>query len=237
MPGPKAGRRNGNFKQRRKSKKTYRRKPYISTLASSPTRYPGFPKNKYVMMRYVTRFAGDLSTGNQIQVVYRANSINDPEFALGGHQPMGYDQWEQFYSSYTVTGAKCTIEVIGDVSIGKATNISLNLTTASTDTRSALEKIESGDTVYKVLAGFSNIGRPVKLTKYYDPKKFHNIKDIKDNQAGLGAFFGSNPVEEAYFTATVDCVDGGVSTPGDIQGLVTIEYMVLLSDPKILPQS
>lgn len=43
------------------------------------------------------------------QIAFRANSLFDPEAAVGGIQPFGYDQYAAFYQRYTVLGCSCFI--------------------------------------------------------------------------------------------------------------------------------
>lgn len=42
---------------------------------------------------------------------FRCNSVAQPQFAAGGHQPMYFDQWSTWYKRYCVTGAKINFKV------------------------------------------------------------------------------------------------------------------------------
>lgn len=42
---------------------------------------------------------------------FRNNSIYDPDGSGIGHQPLGYDQWSQFYGRYRVIGAKYRVTI------------------------------------------------------------------------------------------------------------------------------
>lgn len=64
-----------------------------------------FPEKLNTVLDYVTNVS--LSTTNSAptfgtETSFRLNSLFDPEFAVGGHQPYGYDQITPFYSRYMV---------------------------------------------------------------------------------------------------------------------------------------
>jgi len=72
-----------------------------------------FPTKKTVTLRYVDNDTISLapSTGKNVisSLSLLANSCYDPYAPLGGHQPMGFDQWCQLYHYFTVVGGsmKC----------------------------------------------------------------------------------------------------------------------------------
>lgn len=191
-------------------------------------------------MRYVESFSESLNTlGSRLEYVFRANSIYDPRYILGGHQPIGYQQWAQFYNQYIVVGSKMTVNVSYNGGVSKVCTALVNLSRDATDTRSTTEKLETGDTTYRILPGNAAFAAvPTTLSRSFSAKKFFNRKDLKDNWDDIGADFGTNPTEEVYFNFTLQATDAG-NTSGDglIQGIITIEYTVLLGEPKVLPQS
>lgn len=62
--------------------------------------------------------------GGPVFLVYRGNSIFDPEFATGGLQPPGFDQWMDFYQRFIVHASK----------------IKVGFTTAGTDAQSQVAR-------------------------------------------------------------------------------------------------
>lgn len=64
-------------------------------------------KKQQVTLKYFqqvqlpTAAAGDSSVHT-----FRCNSIFDPDFALGGTQPVGHDEWSDFYKYYRVDSCK-----------------------------------------------------------------------------------------------------------------------------------
>lgn len=94
--------------------------------------------------------------------------------------------------------------------------------------------IEQGRGVYKLLDRDGGKGN-TRLTKKYSTKRFHNVKDVKDNEK-FQSVFNSNPSEEAYFVCWACCLDVN-DDPGDIWGTITIDYIVALHEPKDFTQS
>jgi len=71
-----------------------------------------------------------------------------------------------------------------------------------------------------------------RLVAKYSAKKFFNVKDVKDNLDRIGSAIGSNPTDPAFYNLTIQ------SEPSmTVELLVLIEYIVLFSEPKELPQS
>lgn len=45
-----------------------------------------------------------VTSATYVEASIRLNSLFDPEYPIGGHQPRGYDQWSTMYNKYLVTG-------------------------------------------------------------------------------------------------------------------------------------
>ena len=72
------------------------------------------PLHKPDIMRVALNFTVSASTGiitNGRDFVYRGNSCFDPDFAVGGTQPLAFDQWSALYTRYRVLASKCTFKV------------------------------------------------------------------------------------------------------------------------------
>jgi hypothetical protein len=69
----------------------------------------GFPTSMVSTLRYTTRI--DLTpTGTNTQALsFRANGMFDPEAAVGGHQPRGFDEMMELYKTFTVTSSKIMV--------------------------------------------------------------------------------------------------------------------------------
>lgn len=205
----------------------------------------GFPMNQVVKMRYHTNFLlSPTNGGAATSYVFRSNSIFDPDATGVGHQPLGHDQWSQFYSTYTVIGSKMMCKMSKDnQAVGGTSNYLAGvllhdqntLPTTNVDTL-----FEQGlSTPVRLGQGNNVTNNVIKVNKKFSAKKFFNISNIKDNQDRIGAPFGSNPptTGDSFFIvyAAVSVAGGADTTSIDVD--VTIDFLVLLSDPVALPGS
>lgn len=195
------------------------------------------PATKTVKLRYVDQFNLDGPLGINSTKVFRANSIFDPDFSVGGHQPLGHDQWAVFYDHYCVIGAKITAKFVstGNIATTDACMVGILLKDNSNTIAAPTTIMEQTNSGYAVLTN-SNASQTRTIRKGYSARKFFNLKDVKDNRALVGAAVGSNPSEDAYFHV----YQTPLSTADDarpIRVIVTIEYIVNLSERKSLVAS
>lgn len=95
-------------------KRMPRRRP-SSAMALSVKRMPSlFPDAALVTFRYSVLEVQALTKDLLTHFTYRLNSLYDPEFKLGGGQPMGFDQWAALYNRYVVYGGKITLEFMSE---------------------------------------------------------------------------------------------------------------------------
>lgn len=193
-----------------------------------------FPKSRVVKMRYVQHTAV-LNTAAISGFYYRMNSIFDPLHSVGGIQPLGHDEWNQFYNNYVVLGSQLRAEFVRS-GVG-TTTASMTGTTRVDDTAipaSYTHMIELGKGTYKALSG--SLESTATHVIKYSPKNYFGITDVKDNQDDIGAAFGADPDKEALVLVYAQALD--LATAGTaINVVVTIDYIVSLSNPKELAQS
>jgi len=240
---PSYKRRAGSRRRYTPKRKAYKRTAYRrrrSNKNSAVTRnLTGFPSNRVVRMRYCDSRSFDLTSASQAVYGFRANSIYDPVYEVdAGHQPTGYLQWRDFYNQYTVLKSKITVKFAPITSgAGAPMIMGINLTNAS-DTAKIKDSIERGDMVYTMMASVAgNAQKPATLSRWYNPKQFWNLKDLKDNQQRIGALYNDNPPDTALFSVKVGPWNEGTDAGGTVQALVVIDYWVLLSEPQILASS
>jgi len=79
--------------------------------AKFPRYFADQPPRKFAKLIYVEHL--DI-TGPQVNAIvvteWRANSLYDPRFAVGGHQPFGFDQLMGQYNHFTVLRSTCKLE-------------------------------------------------------------------------------------------------------------------------------
>lgn len=167
---------------------------------------------------------------------FRANSIYDPDYTGVGHQPYGRDQWVAFYNHYTVLGSKITVHFSATTtSTPTIVGIALRDEPSAPSTYEADH--EAGRYTYAYLNTRDSGRAGVTLRKTYSMKKFFKV-GAGAAQAGRRflTLTGNNPNEDALFQVTVKGQDPGAD-PGNVLCHVTIDYIVLMTEPKELAAS
>lgn len=201
----------------------------------------GFPAQKVTKLRYCTGVIVTLADANYAEYIFRANSINDPDYTGTGHQPLGHDQWSQFYNHYVVLGSTITA-TISHLSGAPQRAFAFGCyidDEATSETEDWTALAESGRAAWQIVnpnpTNSSGMQAQKTVRGFYSAKKFFNVRDVKDNLIRLGAVMNANPNEDAYFRlfwGTVDQSDTDAAI--DFNITVTVEYTVLFSEPKTL---
>lgn len=91
------------------------------------------------------------------ETAYRGNSVFDPEVALGGHQPLGFDQVAAVYNEYLVHAATITVKFANLSAVPAVVGITAAEGSAALGL--ALEHYEELPlTKYKLLGGVNGAG-------------------------------------------------------------------------------
>lgn len=222
------------FKKRRtfRKRRNNPRKPILS----------GFPSKKLVKLRYVdTGINLDAPSGGMAQVAFRANSVFDPYEPLGGHQPMGFDQWALIYNKYTVLGSRITVKynplavsnsIPGRYGVLMATDTVG--TSAFTTINNLLESKLVGKNV-KFYGSYDATTRPSSVSKNFSAKRFFGKVNVVDGSANT-ATITANPGNEAFFIVWVAAM-ANAQNPTVATFTVHIDYIVQFSDPAALDGS
>lgn len=235
------------YGKRKRSKTTFKPRKRVFTKkkffkrrkANIPTGV-GSQKQRIVKLRYCEFDQLDVEAGGAaVSKFYRANGPYDPVVAVGGHQPMGYDQMSLLYNHYVVLGAKLTATFTPRVAnaTGAAVISGIELTddtTVATTPRYTILEQRKG--LYRTITTSND--KPFTVSRKFSAKKFFNVKDVKDNVTRIGATNSSVPAEEAYFRIFMMSGDIGVADdPPAFNCLVTLDYIILWSEPKELAGS
>lgn len=224
-------------KRRFRRKRTFpRRRSYRRAYKKLKLRLGGFGNSKIVKLRYVSAF--DLTVAELMPFAdkkYRANSIYDPDYSAGGHQPLNFDTYAELYHKYTVLGAKMTMKYMlkqpavtasEPIVIGIVLNDNIDEPPAGASS-SVAKLIENGRFKWRIEANSNNStsGVPKVMTRYFSAKKFFKVKDVLDNHQ-LGAEVTTNPAMCAFFDIIAGRVVGNSGALATIAGLITIDYIV-----------
>lgn len=211
----------------------------------------GFPTRKTVALRYVEDFSLNPGDASTVVQVFRANSLYDPNYTGGGHQPMFFDNYSNLYGKYKVNYAtisfRCTDQQITNVSFSNQVN---GTTTSDTSYFAANERsvrmflikdeavndytgkintlIEEGSKNMKwKFAPQNTAGRINTLTMRCYPHRLCNL-NYKDNS--LEAAVTTNPSREAFFICGVDSMPNTNADSMNFQVIIT--YNVTFFDFK-----
>lgn len=72
------------------------------------------PAGVQVVLRYSHRADLDTAIASLNTTVLRGAGAFDPDFAIGGHQPLGFDQWSALYQRYRVVSCKITADFLSE---------------------------------------------------------------------------------------------------------------------------
>lgn len=229
-----AGRKRAPFQR----KKIMRKRRVNRAMGISRFERIGFPQTKIVKMRYTQAFSLASSAGSVAGQSFYANRVYRPSGLA--HDAIGWDLWKTLYNSYVVIGSKMTVRICGNSYSGSVT-VPLWINTALQDDISFSYDFETlseqGGCKNKLWCpGSANNSY---LVQTYSPKKFFNIAQVKDNIDNLGAtFVGSpptGPTRVAYFHVQQQPVDKTANSTNWY--VVTIDYIVLMSEPSELSKS
>lgn len=224
-------------RKRRSRKKRYlrrsrRRAGFLRLKAPS-----GWPNRVRVKLNYFDAgpyITVDYPNYSESAYQFRANSVYDPDYALGGHQLMGFDQWAALYNHYRVISSKITVRFIPDpgydflgcIGIAVCDNASIpghvGLVEGQKNYRWRNITSTTGDT------------RIWKVSKTYSAKKYFGPRALVQNQYATVA---TNPTEDVLFT-----IIGYRRWVGQLATVIIcqtkITYYVEFCEPKaILPSS
>lgn len=212
-------------------KKRYKKRKQSSTVVS--LRSQPFPDSFITKHRYVVSETIDASIGNPTAHYYNCIGLFDPESAVGGHQPLGFDQMIPIYDHYNVLGARITVTGVCTGTIGDSVilGVFINDDTGAVTTTDTIQEQGKGKSV--VLSAVS--GQTKKMYHNFSTKKFFGVVDVMDNDRLRGTSI-ANPADGAYFTVYAQALNPG-SNPVATNVNIQIDYIVKWSERRSLAQS
>lgn len=176
-----------------------------------------------------------LSTGGTPNSkLMRGNSVNDPEFSAGGHQPLGHDQWCAFYDKYLVMGSSIKV-LIANTSNTDHIKVALLPKDEST-------VVSSWDTLAerpyaKIRYGTPNNGShsTPRLSGYMSTKKILGLKDLSTQDDEYAAACNTDPSRPWYWHIYFQALNNTTAIILNVN--VEMTYYVKFFDRKPLAQS
>lgn len=188
--------------------------------------------SKLIRMRYCTTFTIDPAAGTIPVHHFNLWNLHDPDNTGSGHQPMGYDAWQTFFSHYTVLGGKINLKVDNSDAGQRA-----QIVTRFSEVATAPAVGADGTFSKSVESGWRNrlvgalYGKSHSWNYYFSAKKIFHLKNTADvlrNYPPIGADFENAPSQTGVFSVGACSSDQGDMDP--ITFHITIDYLVMLTD-------
>lgn len=187
------------------------------------------------------RYSDSVSLGNGVDSPYkytiRSNSLYDPDYQVGGHQPKGFDFWAGAYKRYLVYGAKLTAYFIN---IGEVTDTKVWIS-PSTDLTGSPNVIstwrlatESRGIPKKILrgSGENTTGETKKLTHYMRPTKVGAyVGATTDTMNDYTSDVATNPTRPVYWHIYLQDITDTAIGSGQVLMNFTIDFYAIMYDP------
>lgn len=169
---------------------------------------------------------------------FRANSVYDPDAALGGSTATGFSQWSQFYQKYTVVGSRMSLRILdqdtgtsGTGTVNGLYGITLRDSAAPVSPPSQVALITDADAVH---TGWDSWHASAKVSKSFNSSKYFGVENLLDNNelsGSTGTTLGANPGRECFYYMWISQAPGtgAASQPTLVQVFIT--YDVIFSTP------
>jgi len=237
--GKRKGRKGG---ARRFFRKRLGKRGRSSTIVN---RRPSIVPDRYITkLTYVERIKVAADGGLTAAWIYmRGNSCFDPNFAVGGHQPLGFDQLcgpagSALYYSYRVIGSKIAVETYSNTNtVTQGEHVALLSTTDSTYGPASLEVAEEQPYVKsKRRLRVAVTGYPIKLRGYMSTTKVFGEKySTIMSDENYAANYNANPTFEWFWAIGVRNMD--ITTVLDWYHNIKMTYYVIFYNRNELTQS
>lgn len=210
-----------------------------------PTFFADQPRFKLAKLEYTqTEGLPNIAAASLYQREFRANDLYDPDYAVGGHQPYGFDQLMAQYYHFTVLYSRCQIELVDNTEarnscyhiwiVGAAGQLSS--TFAASGVNGILEERPHTAALSPTAGNASRRDRAVSV--FLDMSA--QFRKSPANLIGDSRFQGdasTSPTEDVLFAIGGYHPTGGAVNYGDAQIRITLTYWAVFTEPKRMASS
>jgi hypothetical protein len=209
-------------------------------LTMFPPYFADQPTTKYAKLKYTAiETLPNIALGAITVRQWRANDLFDPDYAVGGHQPYGFDQIMAQYNHFTVIHSVLELELM-DIAEYKNAYYQINLCDAAGESAAAFaaggvaavdEMPRRSPTISVAIDGAH--ARQHSVALHFD-SRLQFRKDIP-SLIGNTAYSGTattSPVEDAYFEVVGYSPFGLAVTYATSAARYTITYWAVFTEPR-----
>lgn len=221
-------------KSKKKQYKKNNNNSWMKTKGSGITK--SFPIGK--TFKFKCRYVEDRvelnpgAGGTSAETIYRLNSLYDPNLSGVGHQPLGFDQIMPLYDHFTVIGARARVNFT-NTSSGGSVNAALILTDDATALSTLAPSIENGNCRWTTLGDVSTASATKTMSINCNTSQFLGHKVMQDSK--YSGSISQDPLDGVYLHVFVEPTT--TSDLGPTIYTIEIEYIAILTEPKVLGQS
>lgn len=225
------GKSSRKYKRRKKYGVVSRRRKRKRRAAYNPRAVisSGFPKSMMSKVSYAEVVTMDPGSNSLATYVFNANQTWDPDYQVGGHQPLWNDQFRAVYSRSTVVWSKIHVQYVNNSSTEQyQAFLTLREDTPSFASQNINTMLETAQ-ISKTIVGTRDSGQGVKsLTMARNIKKFIGRANWDPSTCSTDfAAAGSptEPVKKLYWVLGLIAYTGSAD-PSPCPCRVKVDYIV-----------
>lgn len=182
----------------------------------------GLADKTMVKLKYCDSYNLASTSGSLASRQFMLNSVFDPDYTGGGHQPLYYDNYAALYQKYRVHAYKIKISCIG-ISTTVPTVVTWKTNDSSdVPANSFSEMVESNRSKYCILSGFEGQNRGF-IRQYQKIATIMGLKRL-GQERDYTASTGASPSEAVY--GTVLCQPMNAASTCQVQIVVELTQYV-----------
>lgn len=218
---------------KRPAKKFNKRKAKYQKAVITHMKGSGFSDSVSARLTYVEQI--NLNPGSvYTQYVFRGNSLFDPNYTGGGHQPLYFDQYAAIYGKYRVMGCSIRIDSVSCAGTSAAYFVCFPSTETSAFT-SISQVLEQGRAKAPRILPIAQRGPTGYLKSYCSTRKVLGLTKTQVMDDDNAASVGATPIQVWYWNLLWESTDAVTNI--QINGVVKLTYYVQFFDRLIATQS
>lgn len=156
------------------------------------------------------------------QYIFRGNSMYDPDYAIGGGQPVGFDQMKTLYNRYEVSASSIIVKVLNcGTTTGSYTRVAV-YPSLSTGTLAMDAAIANPYSTHKLISANAGMNEAT-LRNYISTKKIFGEMTLVDDD--YSALVAVNPVNTWYWQINAESIDKTTNLANNFYDVLITYYV------------